>query len=126
MGKNRRLIALLVGALVIAVAAWVAYGVFKDDPKAATWRVDPAATMSPESEEVPILVMEADCTSGRLATGRIVAKVTYTTESIIIDIKVNPLGAGDYECQGVETPYLVVLNEPVGERELIDPHAATP
>jgi hypothetical protein len=126
VAKNRRLVALVVGALVIAVAAWVAYGVFKDDPKPATWRVDPVATLSPESEEIPILVMEADCTSGRLATGRIVAKVTYTTESIIIDIKVNPLGAGNYECQGVDTPYLVVLNEPLGDRELVDPHAPTP
>ena len=116
----------MVGALVIAVAAWVAYGLLKDDPKPASWRVDPTATLSPESEEIPILVMEADCTSGRLATGRIVAKVTYTTESIIIDIKVNPLGKGDYECQAVETPYLVELNEPLGERDLVDPNAPTP
>jgi len=116
----------VVGALVIAVAAWVAYGLLKDDPEPASWRVDPAATLSPESEEIPILVMEADCTSGRLATGRIVAKVTYTTESIIIDIKVNPLGEGDYSCEGVETPYLVVLNEPLGERDLVDPNAPTP
>lgn len=118
--------ALAVGAVVIAVAAWVGYNVLKDDPKPASWRVDPAATLSPESEEIPILVMEADCTGGRLATGRIVAKVTYTTESIIIDIKVNPLGAGDYTCEGVDTPYLVELNEPLGERNLVDPHAPTP
>lgn len=72
-----------------------------------------------------MLVQEPGCASGRPATDRIVLNVSYSASAVTIDIEVEPL-SGDQSCQAVDTPYVVQLREPLGERELIDANARTP
>jgi hypothetical protein len=93
--------------------------------EAARWRLDPSFTPAPESTNIPLLVQEAACASGRLATERIELSVRYSDSAVTIDIRVRPLD-GDQSCQAIETPFSVQLREPLGQRALVDANARTP
>jgi hypothetical protein len=87
----------------------------------ADWWVDPrAGPMRAESERIPALVLENACASGRTAEGRILPPtVTYAADAITITILVRSLG--EAECPGhPSTPYVIDLDEPIGDRELRD------
>ncbi len=96
----------------------------------ARWDVDPeAGQLPPEATSVPILVQEVDCASGRPADGRVrVLDVDYGDDRIAVVIGVVPQ-AGDQACPSNPlTPFLLELDEPLGDRELVngsdDPRAS--
>jgi len=116
-----------VGAIVIVVAAFAIAAMVNGYSRAeiASWRLDPSFAPRASSTEIPILVFEAACASGRPTTGRMEVEVAYSASSVTIGIKVKPLG-GDQDCQAVQTRYVVGLREPLGDRELVDANARTP
>lgn len=90
-----------------------------------TWALDPAAgTPAPGDWQVPVVVEEPDnqCNSGNLALDRIREPVVrYRTDAIVITFRVAPLPSGAYNCMGtIGTRYVVDLDEPIGDRVLID------
>jgi hypothetical protein len=106
----------LFGLGVIAALAFYVVEGRLGDPEPAAWHVDPDAALGPESREVPVIVNEAACASGRSAEGRISADVADVPNAVRIEIGVRPLG-GDQDCLGnPDTPYVVELDEPLGER----------
>lgn len=93
-----------------------------DDVSVAEWWVDPTAEQtSPESESVPALVLERACASGGTAEGRILPPtIVYGPTEVTITIIVQRL-AVDAQCPGhPPTPYVIELEEPLGERTLVD------
>src|SRR5262245_52334400 len=88
----------------------------------ASWALDPAyPAPGPSARELHVLVWELACSGGSAATGRMSAPViVYTTTSVVVTIKVRPLG-GVRACPGPPgTPALLTLSEPLGDRELYD------
>jgi hypothetical protein len=87
-------------------------------PRPADWRVAPGVDLGPDARDVPLLVHERECASGRDADGRIEIDVDYRDDAVVLDVRVAVL-TGDVECPGnPETPYLLELDEPLGDREL--------
>ena len=122
---TRRRTVVSAAVVVALLATWfiVSRG---SDAEAARWRIDPSFTPAPQSTEIPVLVEEAACASGKPATGRIELNVKYSDSEVTIDIRVRPLDGDHHTCQGVDTPYSVHLREPLGQRELVDANARTP
>lgn len=86
----------------------------------AQWAVDPEAGVDPEATEVPILVREVACNSGQDATGRISTDIEYGPDEVVLTVYVQPRG-GDQTCPSNPlTPYVVELEEPLGDRELVN------
>lgn len=85
----------------------------------ATWAVADPAVVKPSDRAVHIQVERVDCASGK--TGKIVgADVDYQDEQIAIAVNLEPI-EGAQTCQGNEqVPYTVELNEPIGQRKLVD------
>jgi hypothetical protein len=120
---NRVGIALFLVAVVVAAAFGYWLTQRPGDPAPANWRVDPAATLTPASEEIPIEVIERNCASGTSASGRIVVEVDETPDSITLDVRVEQR-SGAQDCQGNPiTPHVVELGSPLGERVVL---GATP
>lgn len=117
----RKRLALGAAALLIAIFA-IGVTLSRRSTEPAQWRIDDTFEVEPSSTEIPILVTEADCASGRLATDRIHVDIDYSESAVTIDIEVKPLG-GSQSCQAVETPFVVRLREPLGERVLVDANA---
>jgi hypothetical protein len=114
----------LAAVVVLTLGGWFARNALRDEPTPASWVLAPSATVTPASTDIPLMVTEAACTGGQLATGRIIASITYDVDTVTVDLRTKPLPAGDHACQAVTTPYTVHLSEPLGDRQLIDPHAA--
>lgn len=87
-----------------------------DDP--ATWELRQDVTESNRSLDIG--VTRLGCAGG--VTGEVLQpRVTYEAERIIIEIDVAPIGDGAQDCQGNDVvPVTVTLDEPVGERSLVD------
>lgn len=88
---------------------------------AVGWRVAPNTTIPEDATEVPVLVQEENCSSGRVATGRIEAPwVFYGRRRIVVTYFVTPL-KGAQTCQSSPpTATTLVLEEPRGERKIVD------
>jgi hypothetical protein len=71
-----------IAVLLIGAAAWRLTGGNEGPAIAAAWRVDPGADLEPKTREIPIIVNEAECASGRSADGRIEVDVTYEAEAV--------------------------------------------
>lgn len=88
-------------------------------PEAVRWTLEE----DPPNLEVPelrLLGFETNCASGRSAEGRISYDLTETVEELRVMIKIKP-PSGDQTCPGnPPTPIVVPLQEPLGERSLID------
>lgn len=92
----------------------------------ARWWVADGASLDPDSTEVPIVVNEVECASGRSAEGRIVVEVVYGTDAIDIDVGVRTVG-GDVECpSNPDTPFTVELTEPLGDRTITGERRSLP
>ena len=93
----------------------------------ATVTLDPARPPDPASAEVPLLVTERGCNSGEGAEGRIeVASLRQTGAAVEVVITVRPRGGGQ-DCQGnPPTPFTLTLDEPLGDRDLLDASAVPP
>jgi hypothetical protein len=114
---------LLLVVICLAVAGGIGYAALDDnvgEPEPAEWRLaTPTADLDPSTRQLPIVVHELACSSGRTAEGRIVAAVQYTADQVAVEIGVRPR-QGDVDCQGnPATPFVVELDEPLGERSII-------
>lgn len=87
----------------------------------ASFRVAPDVGLRPELTEIPVLVTERACNSGQDARGRIVEpRIVLGDDAVVVVFAVRPR-EGDHDCPGnPETPYLLVLPEPLGDRTLLD------
>lgn len=86
------------------------------DAEPAQWQLDPAAQLVPSSDEIPILVVEIECASGKSSDGRIVVSTEETQDSITIDVRVRRR-SGAQDCQGNPvTSYVIELDSPLGEQ----------
>jgi hypothetical protein len=122
-GPSPKGIALFFLAVVVAAAFGLWLTQRPGDAEPAQWQVDPAASLTAASREVPISVIERECASGRSASGRIEVKVDESVESITFDVRVKRR-PGAQDCQGNPiTPYVVELGSPLGERVIL---GATP
>lgn len=85
----------------------------------APWRLDPEAETDPE--EIAVLVSNAECSSGQPPGDRILPPVVAESdESVVVTIFVEPV-TGDQDCQGSPpSPYTIVLDRPLADRELLD------
>lgn len=105
---------------LVAVAGgiyWFSFG--PGATSVAEWRVDGA--VGPETTEVPLLVNESACASGQSARGRIQEPdVDYRTDAVVVTIRVEQR-SGSEDCpSNPDTPYLLRLDEPLGNRTLLD------
>ena len=93
----------------------------------ATVTLDPAAPLDPASAEVPLLVTEMACNTGEDAEGRIeVASLRETDAAVEVVLAVQPRG-GDQACpSNPPTPFTLTLDEPLGERTLLDASVVPP
>lgn len=93
----------------------------------ASFRVAPDADVGPGASEIPILVTERDCNSGEDATGRIVVSSLEADDtSVTAVIAVRPRGGGQECPSNPETPFLLQLPEPLGDRALLDGSSVPP
>jgi hypothetical protein len=89
-------------------------------PGDARWALLPDAGIGPETAEFTALVTEVACASGQSSEGRIVGpEISYTDESVTITFAVR--GIGEANCpSNPPTPVVVTLEEPLGDRTLLD------
>ncbi len=94
---------------------------FGPDLGLASFRVAPDVALTADMTEIEVLVTERACNSGEDASGRIEKPVvTVGAESVTVVFSVRPRG-GLQECpSNPETPYVLVLDEPLGDRVLLD------
>ncbi|WP_214103050.1 hypothetical protein [Acrocarpospora catenulata] len=83
-------------------------------------QLDPATPPAPDSRRISLLITEHECASGKPADGRIqLAEIQSTPTEIHLTIGVRHLDTAT--CPGnPQTPFTVTLDEPLGDRVLID------
>lgn len=83
--------------------------------------LDPDNPPDPASEEVHLLVTEVTCASGKPADGRIeLERLVELEDRVELVIGVEPL-PGDQTCpSNPPTPFTIELDEPLGDRTLLD------
>lgn len=91
------------------------------EPVVAEWEPAPGQELTPDTREVEILVHEIECADGDSADGRIEEpEVDYTSDEVIVTVRVRAKD-GDVTCPGNPlTPYVLELEEPIGDRDLLD------
>ncbi|TVP67752.1 MAG: hypothetical protein EA340_10000 [Nitriliruptor sp.] len=91
------------------------------DAQPAPWEPDPGADLSASSTSIDVLVNEVGCASGESADGRIAEpEVVYEPDRVVVTIRVVPV-AGAAACpSNPDTPYTLELDEPLGDRGLLD------
>jgi hypothetical protein len=87
----------------------------------AEFRVAPGMELRPEITELDVLVTERACNSGEDASGRIVEPaiiVDATTVTVVFGVAPR---SGNHTCpSNPETPFILRLPEPLGDRHLLD------
>jgi hypothetical protein len=86
------------------------------------WRGDPAAPPEPQSTELEILMTERECVSGQEIGDRLIGpQVVMTETKVFIAFATEPPPGDVFTCQGnPETPYTILLPEPLGDRQLME------
>ncbi|MGO2051887.1 hypothetical protein ACT3TP_02725 [Glutamicibacter sp. AOP38-B1-38] len=86
----------------------------------ATWELLDSSEVTLNSTSLQLGVTRLDCAGG--VTGTVLEPmVQVEQERIVIRVDVEPLSPGAYNCQGNNAvPVTVQLNQPVGDRELVD------
>lgn len=86
------------------------------------WALDPKVPAPTATDtEMRILVWDMACTGGRPTTGRMAPPlVEYLDTSLVMTIGVTPIPGGGTCIGPPGTPVLVMLPEPIGDRELLD------
>ena len=88
----------------------------------ARWWVDPAGpAITPETRTFKALVLEQACANGQSSDGRIAPPlVEYQADAIVLTFGVTPFPGGA-DCPGHQPGhYSVTLEEPIGDRALLD------
>ncbi|WP_102159898.1 hypothetical protein [Zhihengliuella halotolerans] len=90
----------------------------------AMWRIDDASPPRADSTSVDVLVTRLECSSG--VTGEVnEPDVMEIPDEIVVTFTVEDLELGAATCQGnPEVPASFSLNEPLGERRLLDGQCA--
>lgn len=93
----------------------------------ASFRVAPGVELAPDLTAIDVLVTEHACNSGQDARGRIVAPAVIAgMERVTVVFAVRPR-AGGHDCpSNPETPFRMVLDEPLGDRALMDGSSVPP
>lgn len=93
----------------------------------ASFRVAPDEELDPAAIEIAVLVTERACNSGEDAEGRIVvAEIDEADDSVTVTFAVRPRG-GAQECpSNPETPFVLALPDPLGDRVLLDGSSVPP
>lgn len=87
----------------------------------AKFRVAPGEELSRETREVDVLVLEMRCNSGEDAADRIVEPTVVAGDDAVIVVFATVPRGGAHDCQAnPETPSVLVLPEPLGDRVLLD------
>lgn len=86
----------------------------------ATWQFAVPDTVDVETTALTLEVTRLGCSGG--VTGDLLTPwIVYEDDRIVIQIDAEPLGDGAYDCQGNDAvPVEVELEEPIGDRELVD------
>lgn len=93
-----------------------------EQPGPATWALPNGFNVGPETTEFLALVTERACASGQSSEGRIVGpRIEYVDHtSVVVTFEVRPLPGGQ-ECPGNPATIVEVeLEEPLGNRRLLD------
>ncbi|UFU08261.1 hypothetical protein [Ruania halotolerans] len=87
---------------------------------AAVWELTDPGAVDPPDRVLTIGVIRLDCASG--FTGEpLPAQVAYEDDRVVVTVDVEPLELDAANCQGnPAVPMTVVLDEALGERELVD------
>jgi hypothetical protein len=113
-------------AVVLMAVGWAFwFGLGPGKASVADWRVD--GTPDPAATEVSILVHENACASGQSADGRIQEPdVDYRRDAVVVTVRVRQRSSSE-ACQGnPDTPYILRLDEPLGDRMLLDGGTSPP
>ena len=89
------------------------------DGDPAVWAVDPTSPTTESSQTFTALVMRIGCAGGR--TSEVFdPNIDADDDEIIITFTVAPI-SGDQECPSNDAvPFVVELDEPIGDRRLVD------
>ncbi|MBA2632099.1 MAG: hypothetical protein H0U86_03690 [Chloroflexi bacterium] len=119
---RRAAAALAVGVVVLSASACGLVEQLFVGPNDARWGHAADAEIGPDTIEFVAMVTETVCASGRSSEGRIIGPdIAYTDEAVTITFAVRPLGGGAQDCPGnPSTPVMVRLDEPLGDRALLD------
>lgn len=84
--------------------------------------LDPAAPASADASSLSLLVLDPSCGGDTDMPGRIeVVSIDQTETEVRLLLGVQPLPHGAYDCPGFPpTPFMVELDEPLGDRTIID------
>jgi hypothetical protein len=93
----------------------------------ASFRVAPAEDLDATATEIPVRVTERACNSGEDARGRIVvAAIDEGDDSVTVTFAIR-LRLGAQTCpSNPETPFVLELPEPLGDRSLLDGSSIPP
>jgi hypothetical protein len=87
----------------------------------ATFRVAPGETLTAETTELDVLVTEVECNSGEDARGRVREPAIIRSADSVTVVFTVVARPGGHDCpSNPETPFRLVLPEPLGDRMLLD------
>lgn len=117
-------------AAIVAVALLTACEVLAPLTPAgpALWFLPPDAEIDVDTTSFTALVMEVNCASGQSSEGRIVGpEISYDADQVVVTFAVRPLPGTAQACPSNPAAAVkVTLNEPLGDRRLIDGGADPP
>ncbi|GAA1724862.1 hypothetical protein [Brachybacterium phenoliresistens] len=107
-------------ALAVVGLVWLAACSAAEEGDQATWSLAPGQEVTAETTVLKLEATRTSCANGR--TGELLEPVITVSESrVIVRIDAVPLKPGGYDCPGNDrVPVTVRLEEPVGDRELVD------
>lgn len=111
---------LLGSAVALVAIAWLGWLLFGPGTAPAGWKLAPGATVSEDSTTVEVLVSRMGCASGQ--TGEVLEPdVEMTADEVVVRFRVSPGEPAEASCpDNPEVAYTVTLDEPLGQRRLVD------
>lgn len=111
---------LLGSAAALAAVAWLGWLLFGPGTAPAVWRLAPGASVSEDSTRVDVLVSRMGCNSGE--TGEVLEPdVEMTADEVVVRFRVSPGEPAEASCpDNLEVAYTLILDEPLGQRRLVD------
>lgn len=93
----------------------------REGSRASSWRLDPTQPATPESTELRILLTEQSKATGVLADDRLLTPELYLDDDrVVLRLYVRPLDGYVGGTRRHETPVIVKLPEPLGDRPVVD------
>lgn len=86
------------------------------------WRVDEGEAIGPNSTTIRLILQERECVSGQEIGDRLIGPdIVFTETQVLVSFAAGPPPGDAFTCQGnPETPYVLDLDEALGNRELVD------